>query len=266
MGLGRTWTEAEHTFLRDNWGKTSLPNITKKINRSPSSILNKAARFGLGPFLESGGYISYNQLFKTIGRCSCGYSLKSWVKNRDFPFKNKTVNKCEFRIIYLKDFWRWADKNRSMIDWSKFPEKVLGVEPEWVNQQRQLSFAHNKCFHNSPWTAQEDSKLKSLLKQYKYGYKELSEIMCRTSGAIQRRCIDLRLKERPVRADNHIFWTLEEKTKLSEMILSGCNYEVMADKLNKSSKALRGHVYRLYSTENIDKVREILKEELSNNN
>jgi hypothetical protein len=40
------------------------------------------------------------------------------------------------------------------------------------------------------------------------------------------------------------------------MVDSGYSYELIAEKIGKSSKALRGRVYSFYRTENLDKARE----------
>jgi hypothetical protein len=255
MGLARNWKEEEYNYLQEHWGNRSLRAIAKSLNRTSIAVKIKVARLGLGSFLSNGEYVSYNQLLKAIGKFSYSYTTTSWIKNRGFPVKNKTVNKCNFRVVYIKDFWIWAEKNKSFINWSKFVENCLGEEPDWVEQQRKLSISHKRRFCNEPWTEQEDSKLRALLKQYRYGYKELSVILNRTSGAIQRRCCDLKLKERPVKADNKIKWTEQDKVKLHNMILSGYSYEDMAKVLDKSSKAIRGTVYRIYTSENLDKVR-----------
>lgn len=63
----------------------------------------------------------------------------------------------------------------------------------------------------------------------------------------------MNLKERPIKADNSVKWKDEEIKELSKYIKLGMGYELMSEILGKSSKALRGKVYRLYGTENLDK-------------
>lgn len=45
------------------------------------------------------------------------------------------------------------------------------------------------------------------------------------------------------------------------MIIDGCNYLEMQEKIGKSEKAIRGKIYNLYKTERLDNVRMILKGE-----
>jgi hypothetical protein len=80
----------------------------------------------------------------------------------------------------------------------------------------------------------------------------------RTEGAIQRRLCDLGVKDRPIKADNHIRWTQDELIQLGDLIKSGYGYEMISEELGKSSKACRGRVYAMYLTENLDKAREIM--------
>lgn len=146
-----------------------------------------------------------------------------------------------------------------MLDFSKFEAGILGKEPEWVKQKRQHDIERSQKYIKTPWTKTEDEQLKYLLKKQKYTWHELSQKLRRTAGAIQVRVIELGIKDRPIRADNHVRWTEKEKEQMKELIMLGYGYELMSEKIGKSGKALRGYVGRTYGTERLDKVREILK-------
>lgn len=254
MGQKKNWSEEEKDYLQDNWGVFSVKVISENLGRSMNAVEIMKTRLGLGAFLNNGEYITFNQLILALGITSGGYKNVSWIKNRNFPVKYKKVQNCSFKIVYINDFWEWAEKNQSMIDWSKVEVNILGEEPAWVKKQREISYAKNLNFKNTPWTKAEDETLKKLLKEFKYGYAELSKKLHRTEGAIQRRINDLGIKERPLKADNHTLWTDDEYLRLAELIKQRVNYEVMSHELGKSSKAIRGRVYNMYLTENIDKV------------
>lgn len=258
MGKQRNWTKEDLQFLEDNWGKLSMNTLTKKLDRSENAILIKVQRLGLGAFLNNGDYITWTQFLRTLGIDSGGYKNKSWIENRSFPIHKKRVSNCSFKVVYLDEFWKWAENNKDLLDFSKFEENVLGSEPEWAKKKRKHDFERNSKYIITPWTKTEDEKLKHLLNKQKYTYAELSKMLRRTAGAIQRRVCDLDIKDRPVKADNHIKWTSTEKDMLIELIKQGFGYELMAEKIGKSSKALRGTVYRLYGSENLDKVRRVI--------
>ena len=201
----RTWTPEEERYLEDHWGTVSIPGIAKTLERTVSAIKVRAERLGLGGVLNSGDYVTLNQLMIAVTGNSQSYSyqMQSWVRNRGLPVHTKRVNKCTWRVVYLDEFWAWAEQHRSFIDFSKLEPLALGKEPKWVPEQRKKDFQAFSLQRKDPWTPDEDRRLKMLLQKHKYGYAELSEILCRSEGAITRRCNDLGLKERPVRADNH---------------------------------------------------------------
>lgn len=111
MGSNKNWSKEELLYLEENWGTVSKVNIAKHLNRSVTAVTLKAQRIGLGSFLLSGEYITFNELIKTLtGHKSNSYQLESWLKNRDFPIHYKRVNQNRFRVVYLNGFWKWAEK------------------------------------------------------------------------------------------------------------------------------------------------------------
>lgn len=257
----RTWKPEELQYLEDNWGVKSVPAIAKALNRTVNGVTIKAQRLGLGSVLMAGDYITLHQLqLAVLGSKSGGgsYILKSWVENRGLPVHRKKVKNNSFRVVYLQEFWEWAERNRSFIDFSKMDECILGAELEWVKEQRRKDRVSCAIQRKDPWTPEEDGQLLNLLKQQKYGYAEISKILRRSAGAIQRRCNDLGTKYRPCKADNHgedAKWTQEHFGVLAEGIKNGDSYTYIGNLIGKSEKAVRGKVYFVYLTENADKVR-----------
>lgn len=260
MGKARNWTKEEEEYLIEKWGTVSVKTLSKTLNRSENAIIVRKDRLGLGAFLDNGEYVTWHQLLRALGITGgSGYKITSWVKNREFPVHTKRVNSNSFRIVYLEEWWDWAEKNRDLLDFSKFEENVLGVEPEWVKEKRKHDVEKTRKYITTPWTKTEDEKLRRFVTKQKYTYDELSKMMRRTNGAIQRRLCDLGIKDRPIKADNHIRWTEKDFIKLGEMIKAGYGYDLIAENIGKSSKAVRGRVYQMYLTENLDKVRQIME-------
>jgi len=256
----KQWTKEEENYLQEKWGIVSIPSIAKHLGRSVHAIKIRAGRMGLGPVLMGGDYITLNQLLYAVRGTNAGgnYTLKSWVENRGLPVHTKKVVNNRFRVVYLHEFWDWAEKNRSFLDFSKMEPLALGEEPPWVAEQRKNDFHAYSLQRKDQWTPDEDSRLKMLLNQHKYGYAELSEMLRRSAGAIQRRICDLGIKERPVKADNHgenAKWTDSDFKILADGIRRGEGYTTISRKIGKSEKAIRGKVYFVYLTESADKVR-----------
>lgn len=209
-----------------------------------------------------GDYVTLNQLVTAFNRTgSYSYKMISWVENRGLPVHNQRVQQNTFRVVYLKEFWTWAEKNRSFLDFSKLEPLAFGEEPAWVAEQRKRDFKACSLQRKDPWTPAEDAKLRMLLEQYKYTYEQMSDMLRRSPGAIQRRCADLGLKARPVRINPHgpeAVWHQEDYDRLAEGIKSGESYMSISKALGKSEKAIRGKVYYCYLTENADKVRAMM--------
>ena len=258
--MNRTWTKEEVEYLKEKWGNVSIPILAKKLNRSVNAVKLKAGRLNLGPMLENGAYVTLNQLAIALtGKNFSSYCKKSWIENRGMPVHNKKVINNTFKIIYLDEFWKWAEKNRSFLDFSKMETLTLGKEPEWVNEQRKKDYTSNALQRKDKWTPYEDDKLRYLLKQQKYGYAEVAEILHRSEGAIQRRCADLGIRERPVKADIcGNLWTDDMYRIIAKGIKNGDSYSLIANRIGKSEKAVRGKVYNKYLTESADKVRTMI--------
>lgn len=254
--MRRNWTQEEVDYLRNAWGNVRLGLICKNLSRSENSVLQKVYRLHLGAFLENSIYITKNQLFKALGlNYSNSYSKISWFLSRGLKTHKVRRNEHVFEMVMIEEFWDWAYKNQCFLDFSKFEKNSLGAEPEWVERKRKADIVRIQQIKTTPWTKWEDNYLSELLKKQKYGYKELSKILCRSEGAIQRRICDLNIRYRPVKADNHIPWSEEEFEILGEMIKKGCKYEEISEKINRSAKAIRGRVFDYYLTERLDKVR-----------
>lgn len=260
----RPWTEAEDIYLMERWGNVSIPSIAKALNRTTGAVRLRATSMNMGPMLMGGDYVTLSQLIKTVTGSqdfAYGYKMQSWVERRGLPVHRKKVINCSFRVVYLKEFWRWAEANRSFLDFSRMEPLALGEEPEWVNEQRKKDFGSIPLQRKNRWTPEDDSRLIMLLKQHRYGYAELSEIMNRSVGSILKRCSDLGLKERPVRVPSNgstSYWTDEYFAILADGIRAGDSYTAIGRKIGKSEKAVRGKVYTTYCTESADKVRAMM--------
>lgn len=259
MGSNKNWTDKEKQYLEDNWGSVSIGTIVKHLGRSNNAILIMKQRLSLGQFLQGGDYVTWNQLIKTLGYKGGGYMIKTWITDRGFPIHTKRVNNNSFKVIYIDEFWMWAETHKAFVDFSKLEENALGKEPEWVKSKRKLDYEQKRRIKTTPWTPLEDAKLSMLISKQKYSFSDISKELQRTCGAIQRRCRDLNLKDRPVKADNHTPWNQDEISRLDCLIKEGYKYEAIAENIGKSAKAIRGFVYRFYLTENLDRVRGYIK-------
>lgn len=249
MAKARNWTEKEIEYLMDSWGAVSMVTIAKNLGRSVEAVKLKAGRLGLGRFLDAGEYVTLNRLMSVMrgmSKSNNGYSytIRQWI-DKGLPVKRKKVNNCSFRVVYLRDWWDWAEENSTLIDFSKMEPLALGEEPAWVKEQRKADIEKRIQFKTSPWTKAEDKLLIDLLNSYRYTYRELSIRLKRTEGAIKRRVLDLGIKARPLKMPNHTPWTEAETQKLIELYRKGYTPPTMANYIARSSQAISGKIERL---------------------
>lgn len=256
----KNWSQQDIEYLCQRWGEISIPSIAKALGRSENAVILKAHREGLGAVLSSSEAISLSQLVIAIRGNNSGYSTcyNTWVKKHGLPIHTKRINKNSFRVVYIDEFWEWAEKHRSIIDFSRMEPLMLGVEPEWVDKQRRIDFRTAERQKQTPWTKAEDDRLKYLVAQQKYGYAEVSKMINRSIGAIIKRLVDLGIKARPLRAESSTRWTEEQFTILTDAIKAGESYYFVADKIGKSEKAVRGRAYYDYLTEDVDQIRNMI--------
>ena len=244
---GKKWTAAELEYLEENWGKTTTDGIAFKLGRTYSAIINKARILGLGDPLTHMDGITISRLSKELGT---HYRLiMNWVEKYGFPAKQKRLTK-EKRFWYVKyeDFWEWADKNRQMIDFSRFDKYALGSEPEWANEKRMADFCKKRFVpkpHNTPWSSADLNKLLTLVKDPNMTYPEMSRILQRTHGAIKRRLGMEGIKFRPSYLPNHNKYTAGEIETLETMMHKGHSFIEIAFILDRSEAGVRGKAERM---------------------
>lgn len=247
MGVGQSWTREDKTYLEENYGLISIKTIAKNLNRSADSVINKKVRMGLGRFLENGEYVTLSQLLMALygqERPSNSYrNMKTWD---EFPLRKKRVLNNSFKVVYLNEFWEWAESHRRCIDFSKMEENILGAEPDWAKRKRKIDY---ECrMKVTPWSKGEDRELERLLLQHKYNYTDLSARFNRTESAIRRRIYNLAIDIRPVRAKTKP-WTDEEKVVLLFMYEEGWSLEKIGAKLGRTANSCRGKMDLLNNPE-----------------
>ena len=258
----KKWNEAEEEYLAERWGNVSIDSLAHHLQRSKNAVIIRAQRLGLGPFRDNNERgISKHQLFVALGyRSGDSYKKISWIQNRGLPIHRIKCNNSYWEMVYINEFWEWAYKNQSFLDFSKFEKYALGPEPDWVKEKRSSDYRRSLQVKKTPWTSAEDAKLQKVLKEHKYGYRELSKMFQRTEGAIVRRISELNIKDYPIKADNHNRWSQEDYQMLGEFIKDGTSYAVMSDYFARSEKAIRGRVFDMYLTERLDIVRSYIGE------
>lgn len=232
---GGRWSEKDTMYLQNNWGNISLSKMCKKLNRTEDAIISKARKLKLGSVRIGGDLITLSELLKAIGQ----WNSYSWIKPK--YIKNGLpiveVRKKERSVIKVKldDFWKWAEKNKNVVNFARFEKGALGKEPGWADEKRKADLLNPTNLNfNREWTNSDDILLISKVKSCRYTYKQLADEFKRTEAAIKRRLYDLNVPYRPIPLDNHIAWTEEENEKMIELYKKGYDTFSISRCLNKT--------------------------------
>ncbi len=232
---GKWWTTEEINYLEDSWGNKSIPVIAKKLNRTIKAVSSKAIKLGLGEYLDSGNYITFNQLIKALGyNNSYTWFLERYIKY-GCPIKTKKKLNHTYKVINIDEFWEWAERNKEIVKFNKLEENSLGKEPMWVKEKRILDKNNLKVINNNrAWSKEEDNLLISKVKSYRYTLSDLAKDFGRTEPAIKKRLQKLKCPYKPVPRNNKEGWTREQNNELKELFKKGYSSDYIAKKLNKS--------------------------------
>lgn len=255
----RRWDEEEIRFLEDNWGCKPMESIAKELGRSICGIQVKAQKLGLGRFTLSGDYITVYELARAVtGRKLDGKIFYTWRK-AGLPVMGKKVKTMNHAVVKLDLFWKWAERNREYLDFSKMEENILGKEPEWVKSKRKWDIEKARLNKNWEWTKEEDEKMRRM---YEKGFStnEIAAELKRTSGATYFRKKKLGIQEPKRKRAKIQRITEEEKQIIERLINESCSYLVISNILKKGERVIRAYTARTYGTENMDEIRCKIKE------
>ncbi len=245
MSTGKKWTPEEIEYLEDKWGVISIPSIAKKLGRTIEAVKVRAQRMGLGRHIHSGPLITLSQLCEALGDRNRNYyraAKARWVRF-GFPLRyQKSLNCRRYAMVDIDEFWTWAENNKDLVDLSHMAEGILGREPPWVKEARRAKAAEK--LKKSPWTSDEDCKLRHMLKSGKYGYDDLSAALMRSENAVKRRIFELGIAERPLKKQTRK-WTDDEVNTMLKMRDAGHSWEAIAKRLGRTSLSVQGCYDRL---------------------
>lgn len=235
--------------MQESWGKVGLKSIAKHLGRTEAAVIVRIQRLGLGPGLQAGERISWNQFVIALTGTNSGGYLKKRLIAAGFPVHTQIIrgqNKARYTTVDIEEFWKFAENNKDLFDFSKMESYAFGPEPEWATLKRQLDAERLRKGrrHNDPWTQAQDKELKRLLSLYQYTYTDIAKRLKRSEGAVKRRIITLGIKERPIREPPKP-WTEAEEERLIELREKGYGWDNIAEQLSRTSLCVRGKYERL---------------------
>ena len=198
----KKWSEEDISYLKEKWGKTSIQRLAKMLERSESSVYNRARILNLDSFKANSDFFSISELsiaFSTPGAGTYPNNLKRWTKG-GLKIEERLIGNNYMRVARKDEFWKFAYKNKELFDFGKLERFVLDKEPDWVEAERIKAKRERRAHPNrsKTWSKREINLLISKVKSRRFTYEEIAKDFGRTVPGIQAKLIKLKILDRPL--------------------------------------------------------------------
>lgn len=226
--VGKRWTDKEVDYLAERVGAgvNTIPHIAKRLRRSEDAVRSKLQRLGV-IVKHASDDMTVIDLSKALGVSR--YTVDYWISDLGL----KSFRRGPYRFINPAKFWKWAEKNKSRINWSKVHPLTFGIEPDWVQDLRGRPERHLTAKRR--WTEKEIADLKFYVSKYEYTLTDLAVKLNRSESAIRRKVYDLGLSARPVYKDAEIKYSREAKVQAVKMSTEGRSIQEIAEAIEGSA-------------------------------
>jgi len=135
MGQGKKWSESEINYLNENWGRSTLTNLSIQLKRTKIAIHIKAKRMKFGAITRADEYMTANQVAVLLNVDR--HAVLRWIKKHNLKAENKVLLfKKRFWLIKHYDLCKWLKNNQNRFDSRKIGLYGLGYEPQWLSAKR----------------------------------------------------------------------------------------------------------------------------------
>ena len=182
---GPDWTAEEVELMEELWGTYTIPQIAKRLDRSPNAVKVKSTRLGLGRYVNSSQYVTANQV-AVLMKVDIHTVTDVWIPaGLRFTWK-APLGRRKFRHIQMDHLVDWLKKNQDRWDSRRVEPFALGVEPDWLKEKRKKDMLRPARWAVK-WTAEEDARLVSMFRQGSRTYAEIGLELGRSCEAVERR-------------------------------------------------------------------------------
>lgn len=130
------WTKEEEEILSDLWGNKPIEYIAKKLNRTVSSLKNKAYQLGLGSQLDN----NYDGL--KISEIAELFNVRLdlvniyWI-SLGLKYSIRKISRTKsYKYVTIKDLYEFLEQNQNIWDSRYLEKNIPGIEPEWLKEKR----------------------------------------------------------------------------------------------------------------------------------
>lgn len=189
----RRWTLQEDEYLLRYYGIKPLSHISAKLQRSVQALESRLSRLEVYGAKAHVGHITACELAACLEVDI--HTIYKWIHKENLPYKMIIAKTRTFMGIDIQSFWKWAEQNKSCLNFFKIPKNTLIPEPAWVDAQRKLDYVKRPKYEHKKWTAEEDARLWRMFYQEKRNQREIGQLLGRSRNSVQRRLERLRKKK-----------------------------------------------------------------------
>jgi hypothetical protein len=185
----KAWTPEEIDCLETWFGNTPLHLLAKRVSkisgipRTEEAVHAKLIRMGLSDSVQNTGKLTAQELCSIIGVTH--HCVTRWIKKKMLRGEHRaTLRTKKHWLIKIEDFWKFAEANKNLIDFSRIEPLSLIPEPEWFEEERRKDFYHFPKKHYKEWTPEEVHKLLVLYKR-KMSNEEIAKELQRSEVSVR---------------------------------------------------------------------------------
>lgn len=235
----RRWTDEEIDYLLKNYGRKTIPDIAKKLNRSVKGVEGKAIRLGLGHSYEAQGNVTAAELARALGRAKS--VVQRWIHNNGLKSRLKiTSKKRKFQMVKIKDFWEFAKENPNFMKWELYERGSLIPEPKWLDEEIKRYCETRNKNKDKHWTKTEECYLIAYYNQGKQA-KEISKLIGRSEYAVRNRLKKLKVSNKIIK----ISWKPIEDEMLKTMRNKGMLFREIAEEMGRTKSSVQRRYKRM---------------------
>lgn len=186
MPRGKNWTKDEIEYLSGNWGRYSIPQLSKKLNRSENAVKIKIFRYSLGQAVTNANCLNAHQLSNLMG-VDIHTVTNYWIPKCGLKAKHKAPRGQRKQwFISMGVLMQWLKNNQDKWDSRRVEEFALGPEPEWLKRKRTADRVLPER-RLQKWTRKEDQEAIRLYKTGNYTYQQIGSALGRSATSIGHR-------------------------------------------------------------------------------
>lgn len=232
------YTEEDIELLRNYYGTQSIGWLQCRLSkpngkkRTKDAIRRKASSIGCLGYRENRDRLTASQLAECMGVHRTQIH-NQWMKMGLKVFR-KGLTKNMFIEVDPIDWWRFAEKNKEKIDFSRYKEGSILPEPNWVKEE-----IRNPKYRKREWTRYELERLK-ILKNKGIACEKIAKELNKTEKAVRKK-LYIMYKNGEVKKKNiSLKYTEKEIEMILEMRRKGLSYKEIAHETGRD----KGSVYK----------------------